>query len=283
MVSLRFPFSLPHRPGPTPHRIPYSSSSPHLPALEAASALIAAAATAGIGIGLANFLHTSGLPSYRPFQKLWGSSAPLWASISFADSSIATAVEPKTGIVFPTVVDGARRLLCIGLRKKSVFGMKNIDVYAFGVYADEGDLKMLRQKYEILSGSQNKEIEDLVAVVLDQDVKTTVRLQIVYSRLSIGSVRSGFEETVGNRIKKLNGSEDKELLRRFTSLFKDEYKLQRGSVIDLSREKGYTLQTRIDGKEIGSIQSKLLCQSILDLYIVKQIDRPGGVQGLCRG
>ncbi|KAG0496926.1 hypothetical protein HPP92_001617 [Vanilla planifolia] len=253
MVSLRFPFSLPHRPGPTPHRIPYSSSSPHLPALEAASALIAAAATAGIGIGLANFLRTSGLPSYRPFQKLWGSSAPLWASISFADSSIATAVEPKTGIVFPTVVDGARRLLGIGLRKKSVFGMKNIDVYAFGVYADEGDVKMLRQKYEILSGSQNKEIEDLVAVVLDQDVKD--------------DLRSGFEETVGNRIKKLNGSEDKELLGRFTSLFKDEYKLQRGSVIDLSREQGYTLQTRIDGKEIGSIQSKLLCQSILDLYI----------------
>ncbi|KAK8943167.1 Fatty-acid-binding protein 1 [Platanthera zijinensis] len=32
--------------------------------------------------------------------------------------------------------------------------------------------------------------------------------------------------------------------RRFTSLFRDDYKLPRGSIIDLSREQGYILQTR---------------------------------------
>ncbi|MBA0646715.1 hypothetical protein Goklo_014660 [Gossypium klotzschianum] len=54
---------------------------------------------------------------------------------------------------------------------------------------------------------------------------------------------------------------------RFTSQFKDEYKLPRGSLVELSKEPGYVLKTIIDGKEIGSIESKLLCRSILDLYI----------------
>lgn len=100
-----------------------------------------------------------------------------------------------------------------------------------------------------------------------------------------------------------------EMVCRFTSQFKDEYKIPRGSVIDLSRDRGYVLRTTskilsqcliymvdifdflqlveviashgtcnfyflkkllgflVDGKEVGSIESKLLCKSILDLYI----------------
>lgn len=125
-------------------------------------------------------------------------------------------------------------------------------------------------------------------------------------------------------------------LCRFTSQFKDEYKIPRGSVIDLSKERGHVLRTiseisiltsaamnesctlflekekelldcilwhknysciclvafccwnvtdkhlliiwiwnvtifspsfAVDGKEVGSIQSQLLCRAILDLYI----------------
>ncbi|CAM8966038.1 unnamed protein product [Rhodiola kirilowii] len=103
--------------------------------------------------------------------------------------------------------------------------------------------------------------------ILEGDIPMTVRLQIVYGKLSIGSVRSAFKESVGSRLKKFGGPDNKELLERFTSQFKDEYKIPRGAVIDMSREKGYVLRTTIDGTEVGSIQSKLLCKSILDLYI----------------
>uniref|UniRef100_J3MM85 Chalcone--flavanone isomerase n=2 Tax=Oryza brachyantha TaxID=4533 RepID=J3MM85_ORYBR len=95
----------------------------------------------------------------------------------------------------------------------------------------------------------------------------TVRLQIVYGRLSIRSVRSAFEKSVGSRLKKFGGSDTNELLQSFVSLFKDEYKLPKGSVIELSRESGHVLKITIEGEELGSIQSKLLCKSILDLYI----------------
>jgi hypothetical protein len=38
-------------------------------------------------------------------------------------------------------------------------------------------------------------------------------------------------------------------------------------VIELSRESSHVLKISIEGEELGSIQSKLLCKSILDLYI----------------
>lgn len=81
-----------------------------------------------------------------------------------------------------------------------------------GVYADEGDLKrLLSEKYGKLSISEKKDLsEDL----MEADISMTVRLQIVYRRLNIRSVRSAFEESVGSRLQKLGGPDTKELLHR---------------------------------------------------------------------
>lgn len=186
----------------------------------------------------------------------------MFASLTFSDSEAANYVEPNTGVSFPSVLDDTKSLLTVGVRKKSLFGLKNIDVYAFGVYVDSNDVKKLSEKF-----SNVKENKGIVQNILEEDMQMKVRLEIVYGRLSIRSVRSAFEESVGSRIKKFSGSDDKELLQRFTSVFKDEYKIPRGSIIDLSKEPGFVLQTRIDGQVVGSIQSKLLCQSLFDLYI----------------
>ena len=63
-------------------------------------------------------------------------SSPLtWGSIALADpSSGSTVVEPKTGFSFPATIGDSMRLLGVGLRRKSVLGLKNIDVYAFGSF-----------------------------------------------------------------------------------------------------------------------------------------------------
>lgn len=190
-----------------------------------------------------------------------------WASLSLADP-LPSVVETKTGAAFPSVIFESRRLLGIGLRKKTILGLKNIDVYAFGVYADVDEVrKVLSEKYGKLSVSELKESKEFKEDFMGGDIGMTVRLQIVYSKLSIRSVRSAFEESVGSRLQNFGEPNSKELLQRFTSQFKDEYKIPRGSVIELSREQGHVLRTTIDGKEVGSIQSKLLCRSILDLYI----------------
>ncbi|KAL2320956.1 hypothetical protein Fmac_029925 [Flemingia macrophylla] len=156
----------------------------------------------------------------------------------------------------------------LALRRKRILGLKNIDVYAFGVYAADEDIKnCLSDKYGKLPASELQGNKEFINDLMESDIPMTVRFQIVFGRLSISSVRSAFEESVGGRLQKFGGSDNKELLQRFTSQFKDEFRIPRGSVIHLSKEKGHVLRTLIDGQEVGSIQSKLLCKSILDLYI----------------
>ncbi|OMO77689.1 Chalcone isomerase [Corchorus capsularis] len=257
MVSLRFPFLFSQPPNlpRTPKKNHRNASSRHFSATFAAAAACGAAAAAGVAVVSQNHKH----PFLQNAVNLLFPNhvSPLWGSVSLADGS-APVVESKTGVSFPPVLGNSLQLLGVGLRKKSVLGLKNIDVYAFGVYANGDDLKKsLSEKYGNLSATD----------LMEADISMTVRLQIVYSKLSIRSVRSAFEDSVGSRLQKFGGSDNKELLQRFTAQFKDEYKIPRGSVIDLSRERGYVLKTTIDGKEVGSIQSKLLCRSILDLYI----------------
>ncbi|KDP21455.1 hypothetical protein JCGZ_21926 [Jatropha curcas] len=267
MVSLRFPFlfSQPIRPSV----ISYATTSRSFSAATVVVCTVAAGAAAFSGVAaIQNPTNTrdSFLQTALNFLLPNHSSLP-WGSLSLADASPAL-VESKTGVSFPSVVSESRRLLGIGLRRKSVLGLKNIDVYAFGVYADDDQVKnVLGEKYGKLSISELKENKEFKEDLMELDIFITVRLQIVYSRLSIRSVRSAFEESVGSRLQKFGGPDNKELLQRFTSQFKDEYKIPRGSVIELSREKGHVLRTTIDGKEAGSVQSKVLCRSILDLYI----------------
>ncbi|KAJ4968104.1 hypothetical protein NE237_014805 [Protea cynaroides] len=270
MGSLRFPFW-----SSQPWKRPCSSS--HGSSFSAAGVVGSVVAAVGAGIGLSlSITHNATNQKDPLLQRALDSifsnfrpncSSPMWGSLSLADNS-SEAMEPKTGVSFPSILNDTRRLLGIGLRKKSVLGLKSIDVYAFGVYADESDIKnFLNEKYGKLSVSVLKENKEFQEDVLAKDIGMTVRLQIVYGRLSIRSIRSAFEESVGSRLQKFGGSDNQELLQRFTSQFKDEYKIPKGSVIEVSRKRGHVLCTKIDGKEIGSIQSKLLCQSILDLYV----------------
>ncbi|XP_065861148.1 fatty-acid-binding protein 1 [Euphorbia lathyris] len=268
MVSLRFPFLFSQ---PKNHPTAISRTSNTQPFRVTALVACAIAAGAATFSSIASTQKSTN-PKHSFVENALNLLLPNhsllpWGSLSLADAS-SPVVESKTGASFPSVILESRRLLGIGLRKKSVLGLKNIDVYAFGVYADDNDVRnVLGEKYGKLSISELKKSKVFKDDLIEGDIPMTVRLQIVYSKLSIRSVRNAFEESVGSRLAKFGGPDNKELLQRFTSLFKDEYKIPRGSVIELSREQGHVLRTTIDGKEVGSIQSKLLCRSILDLYV----------------
>lgn len=86
--------------------------------------------------------------------------------------------------------------------------------FFIGVYADDGDVKkFLGEKYGALSTTELKGNKQLDKDLMESDVRMTVRLQIVYGKLSIRSVRNAFEESIGSRLKKF-GTEDKELLQK---------------------------------------------------------------------
>jgi len=85
-----------------------------------------------------------------------------------------------------------------------------------GVYADEDDVKKkLSEKYGKLSASELKGNKDFNEDLLASDINLTVRLHIVYSKLSIRSVRGAFEDSVGSRLQKFGGPNNKELLQRY--------------------------------------------------------------------
>lgn len=129
MVSLRFPFSFSGSPNPlpNPNRSPRSSRR-FSPAIA-----FAAAAAFGVGMSFAVGRKLSTNQTDGSAEKPSRSEAPVWASLSLTGAPAETAVEPRTGVAFPAVLDGSRRLLGVGLRRKNILGLKNIDVYAFGI------------------------------------------------------------------------------------------------------------------------------------------------------
>eukprot|EP00850_Spirogloea_muscicola_P001502 SM000005S17299 [mRNA] locus=s5:1367510:1369292:+ [translate_table: standard] len=238
-----------------------------------ALALTAAAAAAAAPL-LARQLGGGAMPAAAAAAaaSAWGPPlAALSLSRAVAEAEAAPLVaEPATGMLFPARDDGSE-LVATGVRSKSVLGLKKIKVYAFGVYADPGSLRgALGAKYtgtaaapEALARSRYF-LDDVVA----GDTALTVRLVIFYKGLKIGQVRSAFEESVGSGITRLNGGKpNTALLQSFTSIFKDEVALQRGTTIELARQPGHVLTTKIDGVEVGSVRSTLLCRALFDLYL----------------
>ena len=136
MVSLHFPFLFSQPPKPNP-KLPHTKPSTTASTFLAASAVVATAGAAAIAIcqdPKDPFLKKALNSLFS--NKSNHCSLPLWGSLSLAEksSSSSTVVESKTGVSFPSVLDDSKRLLGIGLRKKSVLGLKNIDVYAFGTH-----------------------------------------------------------------------------------------------------------------------------------------------------
>lgn len=88
-----------------------------------------------------------------------------------------------------------------------------------GMYADCDDVKKLvGEKYGNVPASELRGNKAFLDDLMEADIKMTIRLQIVYSKLNIRSVRNAFQESVGNRLKKFGGLENDELLQRYSLL-----------------------------------------------------------------
>lgn len=192
----------------------------------------------------------------RSLSSLPFASTSLAGSASSVAPATATRKEAKTGLEFPVAAEGGTKLAALGIRNKVLFGLKNVRVYAFGVYVNEDSLR----KQKLSSGS-------ILPSVIASDTELGVRLVIYYKGLKIGQVRSGFEQSLGEGIKAIAGAPDPQLLASFTCLFSDDFSLTRGTVIDITRHPGQALVTKIGGKEVGRVKSAVLCQAFFSLYL----------------
>ncbi|RVX08759.1 Fatty-acid-binding protein 1 [Vitis vinifera] len=156
---------------------------------------------------------------------------------------VAVEIEPKTGVSFPVKVEMGSR-----------------------IYADQEKLKdLLKSK---IGKAPAKPTKDMYQVVIDSDLWMMVRLVIVYSGLTMSMVRKNFDEGLGASIKKLTGGRrNDELSNKVMGEASDDIKLTAGSVIEITRLPGYTLETKVMGEVVSKVESELLCRAYIHMYL----------------
>ncbi|KAM0912211.1 hypothetical protein ACQ4PT_012916 [Festuca glaucescens] len=181
--------------------------------------------------------------------------------------------EPATGIKFPTLLEDnsnptAEVLVGMGIRSMRIMRVKNLNIYAFGLYIQPDSVcNKLGSKYASVPAAELKDHPDFYEDLLRENIHMTVRLVVSYNGLSIGTVRNAFEKSLCFRLQKMNPNTDYDCLKTFGSYFSEDIRIPAGTKIDFRQTSGGQLITEIDGKQIGAIQSKDLCRAFFDMYI----------------
>ncbi|BAT82486.1 hypothetical protein LR48_Vigan07g254900 [Vigna angularis] len=189
------------------------------------------------------------------------------------------AVEPKTGIEFPLVLDNifagekdfgfnSEVLVGTGSRTMTIVKIKSLKVYAFGVYIHPYSLcKKLGPKYASISADELNNHQDFYQDLLREDINMTVRLVVNCRGMKINSVRNAFEKSLRARLVKTNPSTDFHCLETFGSYFEENISIPLGTVIEFKQTVDGRLITKIGDNQIGSVHSKDLCRAFFDMYI----------------
>lgn len=187
-------------------------------------------------------------------------------------------VEPKTGFKFPVTLissecqngsgSGAQVLAGVGVRSISIIKLKTIKIYAFGFYINSEVLRAeLGEKYGKVPPEELKFKSAFYEDLLSHELEMTVRIVVHYKRIKVAMVRSAFENSIKNRLRKLKGVENDGGLRVFCSYFTEELSLPHGTVIDFHWQRGGKFTTIVGGHLMGTIVSLDFCRAFFDLYI----------------
>ncbi|CAL0322686.1 unnamed protein product [Lupinus luteus] len=190
-----------------------------------------------------------------------------------------SAVETKTGIEFPVVLDNvlpgvqnssfnSEVLVGTGSKNMTIVKIKSLKVYAFGFYIHPCSLcEKLGPKYASISANELNGHHDFYQDLLREDINMTVRLVVNCKGMKINSVKVAFEKSLRARLVKTNPSTDFHCLTAFGSYFTEDIPLPLGTVIKFRRTVDGCLITEIGGNQIGSVHSKDLCRAFFDMYI----------------
>ncbi|XP_062233354.1 fatty-acid-binding protein 2-like isoform X1 [Phragmites australis] len=183
------------------------------------------------------------------------------------------AIEPKTGIKFPAFLEddsssSATVLVGIGFKGMRIMRVKNLNLYAFGLYMQPNSIcEKLGPKYASVPTTKLMDNPDFYNDLLRENLHMRVRLVVNYNGLSIGAVRDVFEKSLGLRLQKMNPNTDYHCLKTFGSYFTKDIPIPAGTEIDFCQTSDGQLITEIDGKQIGAVRSKDLCKAFFDMYI----------------
>ncbi|KAL5728589.1 hypothetical protein ACHQM5_001658 [Ranunculus cassubicifolius] len=199
--------------------------------------------------------------------------------LSFHDVNRARqAVEPQTGIEFPTVLDmldGANNsnvnsevLVGTGSKGMKIFKVKALKVYAFGLYVQPKSIcKRLGRKYASVPVGELNDQPEFFDDLLREDIHMTVRLVVNCNGVKLSAVRDAFEKSLRARLVKANPNTDYKCLTTFDTYFSEDIALPPGTTINFQRTTDGQLVTEIGGKKMGAVHSKDLCRAFFGMYI----------------
>ncbi|XP_010526032.1 PREDICTED: fatty-acid-binding protein 2 isoform X1 [Tarenaya hassleriana] len=195
--------------------------------------------------------------------------------LSFHDFDRARqAVEPRTGIEFPMLLDKntygltSEVLVGTGSRTMKIIRIKSLKVYAFGFYIHPSSVcKKLGPKYASFPPCKLDKYDDFYRDLLREDIGMSVRLVVNCNGLKINTVRDAFEKSLRARLVKTNPNTDFHCLRAFGSFFTKDIPIPAGTIIDFRRTADGQFITEIGGNQIGAVRSKDLCRAFFDMYI----------------
>ncbi|KAL6215231.1 hypothetical protein ACLB2K_014662 [Fragaria x ananassa] len=189
------------------------------------------------------------------------------------------AVEPRTGIEFPMVLDNiltagnnsslnSEILVGTGSRTMTIIRIKSLKLYAFGFYIHPHSVcKKLGPKYASVSLDELNKRHDFYQDLLREDIDMTVRLVVSCNGVKVNTVRDAFEKSLRARLAKTNPETDFRCITTFGSKFTQDIPLPAGTTIDFQRTADGKLITKIGDNQIGTVQSKELCRAFFDMYL----------------
>ncbi|CAI0401314.1 unnamed protein product [Linum tenue] len=156
------------------------------------------------------------------------------------------AIEPRTGIEFPIVLNSSTQekksnlspeiLVGTGSRTMKIIKIKSLKVYAFGFYVHPNSLcEKLGWKYASNQVCEVGKKHDFYQDLLREDIGMTVRLVINCNGMKINTVRDAFQKSLRARLLKTNPSTDYSCLEAFGSLFTKDIPLPAGTTVDFRR------------------------------------------------
>jgi len=194
-----------------------------------------------------------------------------FASVSLAGRTFGRAsAEAATGIQFPAEFCFLTKKHCpelagVGVRAKKLLGLKNINVYAVGLYVEPHAAKKALHEYKGQSGDaivNNQAAFD--AVINNQSFEKTLRLVISFGALKRSQFVNALEERISPALKKLG--EPDSTMKSFQQLF-DGTSFKKGTEVAFAAGHKGELHTSIDGKEVGVIKSANLVKALYGVYI----------------
>ncbi|GBF94321.1 hypothetical protein Rsub_06943 [Raphidocelis subcapitata] len=230
-----------------------------------------AAAARGGARHLAPASLTFGLPLGGAGAARGGRALP-FASVSAAAGAFAKAQqESATGVAFPDNLCVLSNKHCpglagVGVRAKRILGLKNINVYALGLYVDAHGAKRALHKWKGCSADDlacNQKAFD--ALVSSESFERSLRLVISFGALKRQQFIHALEERLAPALKKAGKSE---VMPQFERLF-DGVTFKKGTLVDFSASGKGKLITKIDGKQVGAIESPELVRALFDIYLGK--------------